>query len=129
LSDTSIFDYISNQKHSEEAVLDILDKLKLSASIDNLESGIHTPIVNHDIPLSSGDIVRWEMERVLIDPTSRIIVEELTEYLDARTEGFVMDHLYELKKTICYYRRHPQKTTIKYCRCTLCHGRRTIKAR
>ena len=97
-SDTSIFDYISNQKHSEEAVLDILDKLKLSASIDNLENGIHTPIVNHDIPLSGGEIVRLKMARVLIDPPSMIIMDEPTEFLDATTEGLVMDHLYELKK-------------------------------
>ena len=75
-----------------------MDKLKLSASIDNLENGIHTPIVNHDIPLSGGEIVRLKMARVLIDPPSMIIMDEPTEFLDATTEGLVMDHLNELKR-------------------------------
>src|SRR5699024_11593099 len=54
-SDTTIYDYVSANNHSEDKVHDILNKLNLSSSIDNLEQGIHTPIVNHDIPLSGGE--------------------------------------------------------------------------
>lgn len=98
-SDTSIYEYISNGKYSEEKVLDIIDKLKLSASIENLEDGIHTPIVNHNIPLSGGEIVRLKMARVLIDPPAMIIMDEPTEFLDATTEELVMNYLNELKAT------------------------------
>ena len=97
-SDTTIYDYIAKGEASEEKVLEILEKLRLSDSIDNLESGIHTPIVNHNIPLSGGEIVRLKMARVLIDPPAIIVMDEPTEFLDATTEQLVMDHLNQLKK-------------------------------
>src|SRR5699024_4188387 len=98
-SDTTIYDYVSANNHSEDKVHDILNKLNLSSSIDNLEQGIHTPIVNHDIPLSGGEIVRLKMARVLINKPQMIIMDEPTEFLDAETEQLVMKHLTELKKT------------------------------
>lgn len=97
-SDTSIYDYIAKGQHTEEEVLDILSELKLSDSIDNLDEGIHTPIVNHDIPLSGGEIVRLKMARVLIDPPALIVMDEPTEFLDATTEQLVMQHLTKLKE-------------------------------
>lgn len=98
-SDTTIYDYVSGASHSEEKVHDILEQLNLSASIDNLEAGIHTPIVNHNIPLSGGEIVRLKMARVLIARPDIIIMDEPTEFLDAETEQLVMRYLAELKET------------------------------
>ena len=98
-SDTTIYDYVSANNHSEDKVHDILNKLNLSSSIDNLEQGIHTPIVNHDIPLSGGEIVRLKMARVLINKPQMIIMDEPTEFLDAETEQLVMKYLTELKET------------------------------
>lgn len=98
-SDTTIYDYVSGDSHSEEKVHDILKQLNLSASIDNLEAGIHTPIVNHNIPLSGGEIVRLKMARVLIARPDIIIMDEPTEFLDAETEQLVMKYLSELKET------------------------------
>lgn len=98
-SDTTIYDYVSGDSHSEEKVHDILTQLNLSSSIDNLEAGIHTPIVNHNIPLSGGEIVRLKMARVLIEQPDIIIMDEPTEFLDAETEQLVMKYLAELKET------------------------------
>ena len=98
-SDTTIYGYVSANNHSEDKVHDILEQLNLSGSIDNLEEGIHTPIVNHDIPLSGGEIVRLKMARVLISRPKIIIMDEPTEFLDAETEQLVMKYLTELKKT------------------------------
>lgn len=97
-SDTTIYDYVSGDSHSEEKVHDILEQLNLSESIDNLEEGIHTPIVNHNIPLSGGEIVRLKMARVLIARPDIIIMDEPTEFLDAETEQLVMEYLSELKE-------------------------------
>lgn len=97
-SDTTIFDYVSAGSHDEDKVTEILSALKLKDSIDNLEAGIHTPIVNHDIPLSGGEIVRLKMARVLIERPDIIIMDEPTEFLDAETEQLVMKYLSELKK-------------------------------
>lgn len=98
-SDTTIYDYVSGNSHSEERVIEILNELNLIHSIDNLEQGIHTPIVNHDIPLSGGEIVRLKMARVLISKPQVIIMDEPTEFLDAETEQLVMKYLTELKET------------------------------
>lgn len=98
-SDTTIYDYVAGNSHSEERVMGILNKLNLTHSIDNLEAGIHTPIVNHDIPLSGGEIVRLKMARVLIAKPQIIIMDEPTEFLDAETEQLVMKYLTELKET------------------------------
>lgn len=98
-SDTTIYDYIADGQHSEDAVMGILQKLNLTPSIDNLQNGIHTPIVNHDIPLSGGEIVRLKMARVLIEQPEIIIMDEPTEFLDAETEQLVMKYLEELKET------------------------------
>lgn len=98
-SDTTIYDYIAGGKHSEDEVIVILQKLNLTGSIDNLQNGIHTPIVNHDIPLSGGEIVRLKMARVLIEQPEIIIMDEPTEFLDAETEQLVMKYLEELKET------------------------------
>lgn len=98
-SDTTIYEYVSGSSHSEEKVSEILNKLNLTASIDNLDQGIHTPIVNHDIPLSGGEIVRLKMARVLIAKPEIIIMDEPTEFLDAQTEQLVMKYLTELKET------------------------------
>ncbi|CDZ98976.1 ATP-binding/permease protein CydD [Jeotgalicoccus saudimassiliensis] len=98
-SDTTIYEYVSAKNHSEDKVNDVLNRLNLFNSIDNLEHGIHTPIVNHDIPLSGGEIVRLKMARVLINKPAVIIMDEPTEFLDAETEQLVMKYLTELKET------------------------------
>src|SRR5699024_3265488 len=65
-SDTTIYDYVSDGEADEAHVSQILAELDMMDSIDNLGSGIHTPIVNHNIPLSGGEIVRLKMARVLV---------------------------------------------------------------
>lgn len=97
-SDTTIYDYVSEGEAAEERVIQILDELNMMGSIENLESGIHTPIVNHNIPLSGGEIVRLKMARALIKKPAIILMDEPTEYLDAKTEQLVMKHLENLKR-------------------------------
>ncbi len=97
-SDTTLYDYVSDGQFDEETVRDILDVLGMTASVDNLEDGIHTKIVNHNIPLSGGEIVRLKMARVLIRRPEIILMDEPTEFLDAETEQLVMDHLGQLKE-------------------------------
>lgn len=97
-SDTTIYEYVSAGSHDASKVKQILEDLNLADSIDNLEKGIHTPIVNHDIPLSGGEIVRLKMARVLIERPAIIIMDEPTEFLDAKTEQLVMKYLSELKQ-------------------------------
>ena len=97
-SDTTIHDYVSDGEYEEQEVVHILDQLGLMDSLDNLEKGIHTPIVNHNIPLSGGEIVRLKIARVLIRRPSIILMDEPTEFLDATTETLIMEHLAELKQ-------------------------------
>lgn len=97
-SDTTIHDYVSDGEYEEQEVVHILDQLGLMDSLDNLEKGIHTPIVNHNIPLSGGEIVRLKIARVLIRRPSIILMDEPTEFLDATTEALIMEHLAELKQ-------------------------------
>lgn len=99
-SDTTIYDYVSDGEYSEERVTLILDQLGMMDSMDNLKDGIHTKIVNHNIPLSGGEIVRLKMARALIRRPSIIIMDEPTEFLDAKTEQLVMDHLAALKQSV-----------------------------
>ncbi len=97
-SDTTIHDYVSDGEYEEQEVVHILDQLGLMDSLDNLEKGVHTPIVNHNIPLSGGEIVRLKIARVLIRRPSIILMDEPTEFLDATTEALIMEHLAELKR-------------------------------
>lgn len=97
-SDTTIHDYVSDGEYGEQEVVHILDQLGLMDSLDNLEKGVHTPIVNHNIPLSGGEIVRLKIARVLIRRPSIILMDEPTEFLDATTEALIMEHLAELKR-------------------------------
>ncbi|WP_020007018.1 ATP-binding cassette domain-containing protein [Salinicoccus albus] len=97
-SDTTIYDYVSDGEADEAHVMQILAELDMMNSIDNLKAGIHTPIVNHNIPLSGGEIVRLKMARVLVKKPDIILMDEPTEYLDAKTEQLVMDHLKHLKR-------------------------------
>ncbi|WP_411843463.1 ATP-binding cassette domain-containing protein [Salinicoccus sp. HZC-1] len=97
-SDTTLYDYVSDGEYDEEAVIGILDQLGMMESLNNLEKGIHTEIVNHNIPLSGGEIVRLKMARVLIKQPRIILMDEPTEFLDAETEQLVMSHLEKLKE-------------------------------
>ncbi|WP_271398503.1 ATP-binding cassette domain-containing protein [Salinicoccus roseus] len=97
-SDTTIHDYVSDGEYAEQEVVHILDQLGLMDSLNNLEKGIHTPIVNHNIPLSGGEIVRLKIARALIRRPSIILMDEPTEFLDATTEALIMEHLAELKQ-------------------------------
>src|SRR5699024_10895385 len=97
-SDTTIYEYGSGCIHDASKVKQILVDSNLADSIDTLEKGIHTPIVNHDIPLSGAEIVRLKMARVLIERPAIIIMDEPTEFLDAKTEQLVMKYLSELKQ-------------------------------
>lgn len=97
-SDTTIYEYISGGEYSEETVTNILEDLNMIKSIQNLEKGIHTEIVNHNIPLSGGEIVRLKMARVLLRQPSIILMDEPTEFLDAGTEELVLNYLNELKE-------------------------------
>ncbi|MFP3359651.1 ATP-binding cassette domain-containing protein, partial [Planococcus sp. SIMBA_143] len=90
--------YVSDGEYAEQEVVHILDQLGLMDSLNNLEKGIHTPIVNHNIPLSGGEIVRLKIARVLIRRPSIILMDEPTEFLDATTEALIMEHLAELKQ-------------------------------
>lgn len=98
-SDTTIYDYVSEGGYDEESVRNILEALGLMESMENLEEGIHTKIVNHNIPLSGGEIVRLKMARVLVRRPSVILMDEPTEFLDAKTEQLVMSHLEILKES------------------------------
>lgn len=98
-SDTTIYDYVSDGEYGEETVTDILGQLDMMESMENLEDGIHTKIVNHNIPLSGGEIVRLKMARVLIRKPSIILMDEPTEFLDSKTEQLVMRHLESLKQS------------------------------
>lgn len=99
-SDTTIYDYISEGEYKEEDVSAVLDALSMTESINNLGRGVHTEIVNHNIPLSGGEIVRLKMARVLIRRPQIILMDEPTEFLDAKTEELVMDHIEKLKEDV-----------------------------
>ncbi|WP_246153173.1 ATP-binding cassette domain-containing protein [Salinicoccus hispanicus] len=96
-SDTTIYEYVSDGEYAEAAVIELLEKLGLMDSLSNLDKGIHAPIVNHNIPLSGGEIVRLKMARVLIRRPKIILMDEPTEFLDATTEEMIMAYLAELK--------------------------------
>lgn len=96
-SDTTIYEYISDGEYDEAEVVALLEKLGLMESLNNLDKGIHAPIVNHNIPLSGGEIVRLKMARVLIRRPKIILMDEPTEFLDATTEEMIMSYLAELK--------------------------------
>jgi ATP-binding cassette subfamily C protein CydD len=97
-SDTTIYEYISDNEYEEREVLDILESLNMLKSIQNLEEGVHTQIVNHNIPLSGGEIVRLKMARVLLKRPPIILMDEPTEFLDGETEALVLNYLDRLKK-------------------------------
>src|SRR5699024_9768060 len=97
-NDSTLFDYLSDGGPGEEAVLGILEKLKLMGSVDKLTEGIHTPIVNNNVPFSGGEIVRLKIARVLLKRPGIIVMDEPTEFLDAETESIVLDHLNEFKE-------------------------------
>src|SRR5699024_11053311 len=97
-NDSTLFDYLSDGGPGEEAVLGILEMLKLMGSVDKLTEGIHTPIVNNNVPFSGGEIVRLKIARVLLKRPGIIVMDEPTEFLDAETESIVLDHLNEFKE-------------------------------
>lgn len=96
-SDTTIYEYVSGGVYSESEVLKILNDLNMMESIQNLEAGIHTEIVNHNIPLSGGEIVRLKMAGVLLRKPPLILMDEPTEFLDAETEQLILEYINQIK--------------------------------
>ena len=97
-NDSTLFEYLSDGGAGEEAVLNILEQLKLMGSVNKLTEGIHTPIINNNVPFSGGEIVRLKIARVLLKQPGIIVMDEPTEFLDAETENIVLDHLKALKE-------------------------------
>ncbi len=97
-NDSTLFEYLSDGGAGEEAVLNILEQLKLMGSVNKLTEVIHTPIINNNIPFSGGEIVRLKIARVLLKQPGIIVMDEPTEFLDAETENIVLDHLKALKE-------------------------------
>lgn len=97
-NDSTLFDYLSDGRSGEASVLGILEKLKLTGSVDKLTEGIHTPIVNNNVPFSGGEIVRLKIARILLKRPDIIVMDEPTEFLDAETESIVLDQLNEFKE-------------------------------
>lgn len=67
-------------------------------SVNKLTKGIHTAIVNNNVPFSGGEIVRLKIARVLLKRPGIIVMDEPTEFLDAETESIVLNHLNEFKE-------------------------------
>lgn len=92
-NDSTLYEYLSDGAASEEAVLGILEDLKLAGSVSKLKAGIHTPIVNNNVPFSGGEIVRLKIARVLLKRPRIIVMDEPTEFLDAETESLILKYL------------------------------------
>ena len=64
----------------------------------NLEAGLDTLIINNNVPLSGGEIVRLKLARVLLLRPHIVLMDEPTEFLDDATEEIVLEHLKDLKE-------------------------------
>lgn len=97
LSDVTFKEYFENV--DDESIIKELKDLNLYTSIMSLDDGLNTLIVNNNVPLSGGEIVRLKLARVLLLKPKIILMDEPTEFLDEETETVVLEHLKELKKT------------------------------
>lgn len=92
-NDSTLYEYLADGTASEGAVLRILEDLKLAGSVSKLKEGIHTPIINNNVPFSGGEIVRLKIARVLLKQPHIIVMDEPTEFLDAETESLILEYL------------------------------------
>ena len=95
LSDITFKEYFENV--DDEIINEVLKDLNLYTSIMSLGDGLNTLIVNNNVPLSGGEIVRLKLARVLLLKPKIILMDEPTEFLDEETERVVLEHLKELK--------------------------------
>lgn len=96
LSDTTFRQYFNDLE--EDKILNVLQELQLYDSIMNLEAGLDTLIINNNVPLSGGEIVRLKLARVLLLRPHIVLMDEPTEFLDDATEEIVLEHLKDLKE-------------------------------
>ncbi len=96
-NDSTLYEYLADGAASEEAVTAILEDVRLSDSVSRLREGIHTPIINNNVPFSGGEIVRLKIARVLLKKPEIIIMDEPTEFLDAGTENLILEYLESFK--------------------------------
>lgn len=95
LSDITFKQYFENV--DDESIIKVLKDLNLYTSIMSLDDGLNTLLVNNNVPLSGGEIVRLKLARVLLLKPKIILMDEPTEFLDEETERVVLEHLKELK--------------------------------
>lgn len=102
-------------EESENKLNNILDKLDLRSTIDDLPNGINTKIGDKDYFLSGGQIQRVAIARALFHDRQILIFDESTNSLDENTESMILSELSKLatEKTIIIISH--KKNSLKFC--------------
>lgn len=80
---------------SDEEILKVLDRVKISEKMKKLKFGLDSHISSKDCPFSSGELQRIELARALLHPCELLILDEPTSNLDSINEKLILDIINE----------------------------------
>ncbi len=86
---------IGREDATEQEVLDVLDKVGLSALVKRLPQGVHTLVDEAGMRFSGGERHRIALARVLLQKAPVIVLDEPTVGLDPATERALLETLFE----------------------------------
>lgn len=87
-----------NRKHSDEELMNLLEKLEMRTFVDKLECGLDTMLYVNGNNLSGGQKQRISIARVLLRDAQILIVDDALSALDAITEQSIIDLIKEQYK-------------------------------
>ncbi len=87
-----------NRKHSDEELMNLLEKLEMRTFVDKLECGLDTMLYVNGNNLSGGQKQRISIARVLLRDAEILIVDDALSALDAITEQSIIDLIKEQYK-------------------------------
>jgi ABC-type multidrug transport system fused ATPase/permease subunit len=96
LKENIAFGY-SNKEISEKLIKEVIELSQLKSFVTKLKKGILTNVNEHGSRLSGGQLQRLSIARALYSNGDIIVMDEITNSLDKKTENMVIQNLSRIK--------------------------------